>query len=55
MIDNMVHLGHNVRIVKNVIAAMTGISGSTSIVDNVMLGGQVGISGHIKIKYKSCS
>ena len=50
MIDNMVHLGHNVRIGKKcIIAAMTGISGSTSIGDNVMLGGQVGISGHIKI------
>ena len=37
MIDNMVHLGHNVRIGKKcIIAAMTGISGSTSIGDNVM-------------------
>lgn len=50
MIDNMVHLGHNVKIGKNcIIAAMTGISGSTSIGDNVMIGGQVGISGHVKI------
>ena len=28
---------------------MTGISGSTSVGDNVMIGGQVGISGHVKI------
>jgi len=50
MIDNMVHLGHNVRLGKKcIIAAMTGISGSTTIGDNVMLGGQVGISGHLKI------
>ena len=50
MIDNMVHLGHNVKIGKNcIIAAMTGISGSTSVGDNVMIGGQVGISGHVKI------
>ena len=50
MIDNMVHLGHNVRIGKKcIIAAMTGISGSTSIGNNVIIGGQVGISGHLKI------
>ncbi len=50
MIDNMVMLGHNVKIGKKcVIAAMTGISGSTSVGDNVMMGGQVGVSGHIKI------
>ncbi len=50
MIDNIVHLGHNVRIGKKcIIAAMTGISGSTTIGENVMIGGQVGISGHIDI------
>ena len=32
MIDNLVHIGHNVRIGENtVIAAMTGISGSCEI------------------------
>ncbi len=50
MIDNIVHLGHNVKLGnKCVIAAMTGISGSTTIGDNAMIGGQVGISGHLKI------
>ena len=50
MIDNIVHLGHNVKLgQKCVIAAMTGISGSTTIGNNVMIGGQVGISGHLKI------
>tara|TARA_B100000989_G_scaffold146361_1_gene109112 strand:+ start:342 stop:1328 length:987 start_codon:yes stop_codon:yes gene_type:complete len=50
MIDNMVHVGHNVKIGSNcVIAAMTGISGSTVIGNNVMIGGQVGISGHVKV------
>ena len=50
MIDNMVHLGHNVKIGKNcIIAAMTGISGSTLIGNQVIIGGQVGISGHLKI------
>ena len=50
MIDNIVHLGHNVKIGERcIIAAMTGISGSTSIGDNVIIGGQVGISGHLSI------
>ena len=32
MIDNLVHIGHNVSIGKNcIIAAMTGISGSTKM------------------------
>ncbi|MBF91407.1 MAG: UDP-3-O-(3-hydroxymyristoyl)glucosamine N-acyltransferase [Rickettsiales bacterium] len=50
MIDNMVHLGHNVKIGRNcIIAAMTGISGSCNIGNNVMIGGQVGISGHVNV------
>jgi len=50
MIDNLVHIAHNVKIGENsIIAAMTGISGSTEIGKNVMIGGQVGISGHVKI------
>jgi len=32
-----------------VIAAQTGISGSTKIGNNVMIGGQVGIVGHLHI------
>ena len=50
MIDNVVHIGHNVKLGNNcIIAAMTGISGSTIIGNNVVIGGQVGISGHISI------
>ena len=50
MIDNMVHIGHNVLIGKNAcIAAQTGISGSVKIGDNVTVGGQVGFAGHISI------
>ena len=50
MIDNIVHLGHNVKMGKRcIVAAMTGISGSTTIGNNVIIGGQVGISGHINI------
>ena len=50
MIDNLVHVAHNVIIGNNVtIAAQTGISGSTKIGDNVTVGGQVGFAGHITI------
>ena len=50
MIDNMVHIAHNVIIGKNAcIAAQTGISGSVKIGDNVTIGGQVGFAGHITI------
>ena len=50
MIDNMVHIAHNVQIGNNAcIAAQTGISGSVIIGENVTIGGQVGFAGHIKI------
>jgi UDP-3-O-[3-hydroxymyristoyl] glucosamine N-acyltransferase len=49
-LDNLVHLAHNVVVGENtVIAAQTGISGSTKVGKNVMLAGQVGIVGHIEI------
>jgi UDP-3-O-[3-hydroxymyristoyl] glucosamine N-acyltransferase len=50
-LDNMVHVGHNVRIGTNVvIAAQTGISGSVTIEDDCMIGGQVGIGDHAVIR-----
>lgn len=50
MLDNLIHVAHNVIIKKNVcIAAQTGISGSVEIGNNVIVGGQVGFAGHIKI------
>ncbi len=50
MIDNLVHIAHNVRIGDNAcIAAQTGIAGSANIGNNVTVGGQVGIAGHINI------
>jgi UDP-3-O-[3-hydroxymyristoyl] glucosamine N-acyltransferase len=50
-LDNLVHIGHNVRIGKNVvIAAQTGISGSVVIEDDCVIGGQVGIGDHVVIK-----
>jgi UDP-3-O-[3-hydroxymyristoyl] glucosamine N-acyltransferase len=49
-IDNLVHIGHNVRIGHDtVIAAQTGISGSCTVGNNVMLGGQVGMGDHAHI------
>ena len=49
-IDNLVHIGHNVAVGKDVvIAAQTGISGSSTIGDNAVVGGQVGIGDHAKI------
>jgi UDP-3-O-[3-hydroxymyristoyl] glucosamine N-acyltransferase len=49
-IDNMVHIGHNVRIGdRSVIVAQVGIAGSTVIGSGVTLGGQVGVAGHITI------
>lgn len=49
-IDNLVQIGHNVKIGKGcVIVAHVGISGSTELEDFVVVGGQVGIAGHLKI------
>jgi UDP-3-O-[3-hydroxymyristoyl] glucosamine N-acyltransferase len=50
-IDNMVHLAHNVQIGKRVvIAAQTGISGSTVIEDDCVIGGQVGMGDHARVQ-----
>ena len=49
-IDNLVQVAHNVRIGRHsVIAAQTGISGSTEIGDYVVMGGQVGVGDHARI------
>ena len=49
-IDNLVHIGHNCMIGKNVIiAAQTGISGSSVVEDGAILGGQVGIGEHATV------
>jgi UDP-3-O-[3-hydroxymyristoyl] glucosamine N-acyltransferase len=49
-IDNLVQIAHNVEIGENtVIAAQTGISGSTKIGKNCIIAGQVGIIGHLNI------
>ncbi len=49
-LDNLIQIGHNVQIGENtVIAAQSGIAGSTKIGKNCMIGGQVAIANHIKI------
>jgi UDP-3-O-[3-hydroxymyristoyl] glucosamine N-acyltransferase len=49
-IDNLVHLGHNVRVGRDVvIAAQTGVSGSCTIGAGAVIGGQVGIGDHADI------
>lgn len=49
-VDNLVHLGHNVRVGHDVvIAAQTGVSGSSSIGANAVVGGQVGIGDHATV------
>jgi UDP-3-O-[3-hydroxymyristoyl] glucosamine N-acyltransferase len=49
-LDNLVHIGHNVAIGRNVvIAAQTGVSGSSTIGDGAIVGGQVGIADHVEI------
>jgi UDP-3-O-[3-hydroxymyristoyl] glucosamine N-acyltransferase len=49
-LDNLIQIGHNVEIgAHTVIAAQTGIAGSTKIGTHCQIGGQVGISGHLTI------
>jgi UDP-3-O-[3-hydroxymyristoyl] glucosamine N-acyltransferase len=49
-IDNLVQIGHNVELGEHVIvAAMSGIAGSTRVESYVTVGAQVGIIGHIVI------
>lgn len=49
-LDNLVMIAHNVEIDQNtVVAAQTGISGSTKVGKQVIIAGQVGVVGHIKI------
>jgi UDP-3-O-[3-hydroxymyristoyl] glucosamine N-acyltransferase len=53
-LDNLIQIAHNVEIGKNtVIAAQTGISGSTKVGENCVFGGQVGVAGHLTIANKT--
>jgi UDP-3-O-[3-hydroxymyristoyl] glucosamine N-acyltransferase len=49
-IDNLVQIGHNVRIGEScIVVAQTGIGGSSEIGEGSVLAGQVGIRDHVKI------
>jgi UDP-3-O-[3-hydroxymyristoyl] glucosamine N-acyltransferase len=49
-LENLIHIAHNVEIgSQTVIAAQTGISGSTKLGQKIMIGGQAGIAGHLTI------
>ncbi len=49
-LDNLIQVGHNVEIGENtVIAAQSGLAGSTRVGKNCMFGGQVGLAGHLSI------
>ena len=49
-IDNLVQIAHNVVIGRHcIIVSGVGISGSTTLEDYVVLGGQVGVVGHLRI------
>ena len=50
-LDNLVQVAHNVQIgARVVIAAQTGISGSTVIEDDAVIGGQVGFGDHARVE-----
>jgi UDP-3-O-[3-hydroxymyristoyl] glucosamine N-acyltransferase len=49
-IDNLVHVGHNVRIGRRcLIMAQVGIAGSARIGDGCIIAGQAGLGGHIHV------
>jgi UDP-3-O-[3-hydroxymyristoyl] glucosamine N-acyltransferase len=53
-LDNLVHVGHNVKIgAHTVVAAQTGISGSSVLGHHVTVGGQVGIADHCTLEDRS--
>ena len=49
-LDNLVHVGHNVRIGSDcLVAAHVGIAGSSDIGAGTQFGGQAGVAGHLTI------
>ena len=51
MLDNLIHIGHEVEIGKNcLLASQVGIAGATTLEDGVTLWGQVGVNKTITIK-----
>jgi UDP-3-O-[3-hydroxymyristoyl] glucosamine N-acyltransferase len=49
-IDNLVQIGHNVRVGQHcILCGQAGIAGSTRLGDGVVLAGQAGVTGHIQL------
>lgn len=49
-LDNLVQIGHNVRLGRGcIVVSQAGISGSTILEDHVVLAGQAGLTGHLRI------
>ncbi|HNS44975.1 MAG TPA: UDP-3-O-(3-hydroxymyristoyl)glucosamine N-acyltransferase, partial [Alphaproteobacteria bacterium] len=49
-IDNLVQIGHNVKIGRGcILVSQVGVAGSSELGDFVVLAGQVGVAGHLKI------
>jgi UDP-3-O-[3-hydroxymyristoyl] glucosamine N-acyltransferase len=49
-IDNLVHVGHNVRVGRLcLLMAQVGVAGSSRVEDGAILAGQVGIAGHLTV------
>ncbi len=49
-LDNLVQIAHNVEVGDNtVIAAITGIAGSSKVGKNCMFGGHAGVAGHLNV------
>lgn len=50
-LDNLVHLAHNVQVgERTLVAAQTGVAGSSLIENDVIVGGQVGIADHCRLE-----
>ncbi len=49
-LDNLIQIGHNVEIGSNtVMAAQSGVAGSTKVGQGCMIGGQAGLAGHLHV------
>ena len=49
-IDNLVHIAHGVSVGRrSLLAAQVGIAGSTVVEDDVMVAGQSGVTGHVRV------
>jgi UDP-3-O-[3-hydroxymyristoyl] glucosamine N-acyltransferase len=49
-LDNLVHVGHNVRIgARCLIMAQTGIAGAVTVGDDVTIAGQAGLADHLRV------